>query len=180
VSFGVQIGINFDTNSETDFIDWLNFMIYNTNQNCLEQLAYTIDSIWYARNMKIFQNQDIDDDITIRMATEKAKEYQPTVNLTNSNIRESNTTNTSNNNNRNSKSLNKWCKPSQGLYKINCDVNLSHEGIWGLGDVVHDSNDIVLAATTWQMKGFDDPAAAEAMAMAKAMEFASQCCFTRR
>ncbi|MCI71208.1 hypothetical protein A2U01_0092471, partial [Trifolium medium] len=37
---------------------------------------------------------------------------------------------------------------------------------------VRDSDGSVLAAT-WRMKGFDDPAAAEAM------DFASQCCFTK-
>jgi ribonuclease HI len=68
--------------------------------------------------------------------------------------------------------------PSHGFYKINCDANLSHEGIWGLGAVVR-SDGFVLAVATWWLKEFDDPAAAEAMAMAKAMEFAFQCCFTK-
>jgi hypothetical protein len=71
----------------------------------------------------------------------------------------------------------KWCKPVRGVYKVNCVANLSVAGTWGLGAVIGDEDEEVMAAATWKMCGFDGAATAEAMR--KAMEFAQQCCFTQ-
>jgi hypothetical protein len=76
------------------------------------------------------------------LLTEKVQEYEHIVNLNNNDSIYT----AINNNNRNCKSLNKWCKPRHGFYKINSDANLNCEGIWGLEDVVRDSDGSVLAA----------------------------------
>jgi hypothetical protein len=40
-----------------DFLEWLQFMIYNTRHEIMEQGTTTIDGIWYARNMNFFSKE---------------------------------------------------------------------------------------------------------------------------
>ncbi|GAU51108.1 hypothetical protein TSUD_411850 [Trifolium subterraneum] len=47
----------------------------------------------------------------------------------------------------------------------NCDANLTEEGTWGLSAIFRDDKGNAVAAATWKMAGFNDPAVAEAMAL---------------
>ncbi|MCI00203.1 heat shock transcription factor, partial [Trifolium medium] len=88
------------------------------------------------------------------------------------------TYNPSGNQSRHASSTSKhWIRPPNGVIKINSDANLSREGRWGLGAACRDSEDRLLAAATWEIPGFDDPATAEACALYYDVRFAVDYCF---
>ncbi|MCI66920.1 hypothetical protein A2U01_0088178, partial [Trifolium medium] len=51
------------------------------------------------------------------------------------------------------------------------------DGRWGLGAICRDWEGELLAASTWNMPGSDDPELAEACAMYQAVQLTIDCCF---
>jgi hypothetical protein len=73
----------------------------------------------------------------------------------------------------------RWTRPRDGFFKAKSDANLSKDGVWGLGSIIRDETGSVLAAASWVNNGFNDPLAAEVLAMWKTMRFTRDCCFTK-
>jgi hypothetical protein len=136
-------------------------------------------SIWFARNQKVFELKDIEDDYVINRANLSIQDYQAALGdgiSTSPNHNEnrsstSHTTSTQNNNNK------RWSRPNNGVIKVNCDANLSIEGSWGLGAIYRDSEGANLAAATWVVPGNNDPTLAEMCALYKAILLALDCGF---
>jgi hypothetical protein len=122
--------------------------------------------IWYARNLKVFEDKDIEDDRVIINATKSINEYHNATSSEDSkahNISHSRSTNLRHR--RRSTTNKQWKKPNNGIIKINCDANLSREGRWGLGTIARNSDGNVIAAATWESPGIADPALAESAAL---------------
>jgi hypothetical protein len=72
---GSPLGINLSASTTEDFLDWLNFMILNSNREMMVMVATIIDGgLWYARNVKVFQNIDTSNEHIIQMASSRVHE----------------------------------------------------------------------------------------------------------
>lgn len=69
-----------------------------------------------------------------------------------------------------------WEKPRDNWIKVNSDACLQISDFWGLGAVIRDREEAVLASATWKVEGYNDPVMAEAFGMYKAIELAKDCC----
>jgi hypothetical protein len=81
VWFGSKLGIKFDQNL-TNFLDWLSYAITTLKEEDIIYMAAIIYGIWYARNQKIFEDRDIEGNVTIESASASIKEYQQAIHNT--------------------------------------------------------------------------------------------------
>jgi hypothetical protein len=56
-------------------------------------------------------------------------------------------------------------QPTQDFYKVNCDANLTSDGVWGIGTTIRNETGALMAAATWTVQGFYDAATTEAFTM---------------
>jgi hypothetical protein len=178
--FGSNLGIVFTPN-HTSFIEWLLHCFTTLNDKELWYIASVIHGIWLARNLLIFENQDLDDTMILDKAYTSIMDYQKANHDDPSNTR----CNThysdnlrSNQPTRVQRATHKWKKPIQGEIKGNCDANLNVEGIWGIRAIFRDREGRTLASFTWQLPDFKDPKTAEACALYLMIKLAAECCFT--
>jgi hypothetical protein len=48
---------------------------------------------------------------------------------------------------------------------VNCDANLTSDGVWGIGTTIRNETGALMAAATWTVQGFYDAATTEAFTM---------------
>jgi hypothetical protein len=191
VWFGSSLGIKFNS-THTNFIDWIFYCLSTLEEEELCVIASLTCGIWFARNKMVFENHDTEEKDIIDKANSTILDYQ-TANLNHTSANPTNRTNNKDNNNNDNTSGNtnqhqqrdhqhvnqRWKKPSRRNIKANCDANLRVDGKWGLGAIFRDNEGQILASTTWEMPGFNDPATAEACALYFTTRLAVECCFTR-
>jgi hypothetical protein len=175
--FGSKMGVIFD-HRHTSISYWIRHALNSLNEEDLIYMAAVLYGIWFARNRKVFEDKDIEEERVILNAAKSINEYQ---NSTRSEDFKSHNTRHSRSSNlrqrQRSTTNNYWNKPNEGFIKINCDANLSREGRWGLGAIARDSDDSFLAAATWESPGSGDSALAEVVALYKATWLAFDCIF---
>jgi len=71
----------------------------------------------------------------------------------------------------------RWTKREPDFVKANCDVSMKVKGYWGIGVIIRNDEDMVMASATWRTPGFEDPTTAEACAIWKTMTLAKECGF---
>ncbi|KAK2419405.1 Ribonuclease H superfamily protein [Trifolium repens] len=170
--FGSKLGICFD-HRHSNISEWIQHVINCLNKDDVIYMAAVLYGIWYARNLKVFEDKDIEDDRVIINATKSINEYHNATSSEDSkahNISHSRSTNLRHR--RRSTTNKQWKKPNNGIIKINCDANLSREGRWGLGTIARNSDGNVIAAATWESPGIADPALAESAALYNAVRMA--------
>ncbi|MCI05439.1 G-box binding factor bZIP transcription factor [Trifolium medium] len=148
-------------------------------------MAAIIYGIWYARNQSVFEHRELQAKNVIEQASFSITKFQlanhgeqDISNNDANHTKGGNQHNTRRKHHRHAKSnSNNWSRPPNGIIKVNSDANLSKEGRWGLGAVCRDFEGHLLAAGTWNLPGFDDPATAEACALYLAVKLAIDCCF---
>jgi hypothetical protein len=179
--FGSNLGIIFTTN-HTSFIDWLLYCFSNLKDKDLCYLASVTYGIWFARNLLIFENYDMDDMTILEKASTAIMNYQKATHEDQSNMHynthRSTNPKSTNQHPRTQRDNQKWKKPHQGEIKGNCDANLHVDGVWGMGAIFRDRNGRTLASATWLIPGFNDPKTAEACALYLMTRLAAECCFT--
>jgi hypothetical protein len=175
--FGSKLGIKFD-HRHTNFPEWLSHAINSLKNEDLIYMAAVIYGIWYARNQKTFEYNDIEDYVTLEKAITSIQDYQKAMN-TKSNTQHNVNTSRSSRRQQGSRTSNprRWIKPNSGKIKVNSDANLAVNDRWGLGATFRDCDGELLAAATWNIPGAKDPPLAEAYAVYLAMTMARDCCF---
>ncbi|GAU19906.1 hypothetical protein TSUD_95110 [Trifolium subterraneum] len=173
--FGSKLGVRFDQR-QGNFSDWIVHAINTLNEEDISYVAAITYSIWFARNLKVFEDKNCEDSWVINKAWVSLKEYQManTIEQTQNQYQQAELPNPNHNQHTHTTNNRRWTRPSNGIIKINCDANLAREGRWGLGTVCRDSKGIHVAAATWEIHGCSDPTMAEACALYKAMKFAQE------
>jgi hypothetical protein len=180
--FGSKLGINFNNNQRT-FNDWLSYAINILKEDDISYIAAIINSIWFARNQQVFDLKDIDANTIIDRAQRSLQEFQVAMasqlpHKANSSHRS--TTNTYTQRSTTHDEANKhWTRPDNDSIKVNSDANLVIDGRWGLGVACRNYQGELLAAATWEVPGYNEPALAEAFALYKAVLFAIECGFQK-
>jgi hypothetical protein len=163
--FGSKLGVIFD-HRHTNISEWIRNALNNLNEEDLIYIAAVLYAIWFARNQKVFEDKDTDDERVILSAAKSINEYQNATSSEDTNTQSRSNPRSTNLRQRNRPTNTKhWNKPNEGFIKINCDANLSREGRWGLGAIARDSGGNLLAAATWETPGAADPSLAEAAAL---------------
>jgi hypothetical protein len=179
--FGSNLGITFSTNHR-NFVDWLLYCFTTLKDEDLCYLASVTYEIWYARNLHVFEDRDIEDAKILEQAYTTIMDYQKATQNEASHMQRDNryrvNPKPTNNHTRAQHASHKWKKPIHGEIKGNCDANLSIEGRWGIGAMFRDREGHTLASATWQLPGFNDPNTAEACALYLMTKLAVDCCFT--
>jgi hypothetical protein len=179
--FRSKLGITFNTNHR-NFVDWLLYCFTTLKDKELCYLASVTYEIWFARNLHVFENRDMDDTKILEKAYTTIMDYQKATQNEISHMQSDNryriNSRSNNNHTRTQHASHKWKKPLHGEIKGNCDANLNIEGMWGIGAIFLDRDGRALAYATWQLPGFNDPKTAEAGALYLMIKLAAECCFT--
>jgi hypothetical protein len=139
--FGSNLGITF-TSNHINFIDWLFYCFTTLKDKDLCYLVSVTYGIWFARNLLIFENHDLEDSMTLEKAYTTIMDYQkanhdePSYTCSNTHYRANPMSN--NQRTRTQRAIHKWKKPLQGEIKGKCDANLNVDGVWGIGAIFRD------------------------------------------
>ncbi|PNX74614.1 hypothetical protein L195_g030539 [Trifolium pratense] len=103
--------------------------------------------------MQAFQNHNILEELILKLARDRREEYNQIqhIHKNNDNQRSYHNNHTVSSNTINNKKT-KWCKPQEGLYKVNCDANLTCNGVWGLSAALRNNTESSLQLLRGQPK----------------------------
>ncbi|KAK2421540.1 hypothetical protein QL285_032158 [Trifolium repens] len=172
--FRSKLGVIFDRR-HTNISEWIRNALNTLEEEDLIYIAAILYAIWFARNQKVFDDKDTDDERVILSAEKSINDYQSATGSEELSTQSRSNPRSTNLRHQNHPMTNKhWNKPNEGMIKINCDANLSKEGRWGMGAIARDSGGNLLAAATWETPGADNPTLAEAAALYHSVRLASE------
>lgn len=183
--FGSSLTIKFPDQPNPNFVNWLFDFILHEDEQIIIQTAAIIYSIWFSRNLSIFENKTLPEEDIILRAEHSIQEYKAATKTdpgqADSMTRSSNASTTHNNSTACTTHNNstKWRRPETGFVKANGDANLKYAGSWGIGAIIRDEEGLVMAAATWKVNGGEDTLMAEAHALISTMRLAKDCGFRR-
>lgn len=175
VWFGSNLSLNFSNLPNPDFREWLHDTIVHKDEQTIFQTAAIIYNLWHARNISIFEDIFIPEEVILQRAINGITEYK-NANLCVSTQHVPSTPNS--NPHQSDNRVTKWLRPEADMVKINSDANLQVNGFWGLGGIIRDSEGLVMATGTWLLPGNDNILEAEAFAMLTVMRFTLDCGFS--
>ncbi|MCI12438.1 hypothetical protein A2U01_0033543, partial [Trifolium medium] len=115
-------------------------MIHNSNKESIQILASITNSIWVARNKKVFQNKDTPVIEVVDQALQILHEYKH--HAVEARLE---TVNSVPSDNRHNKS---WNPPPRNFQKLNVDAHLCDDGHWGFGFVLRREDGRCVGAVT--------------------------------
>ncbi|XP_024640753.1 uncharacterized protein [Medicago truncatula] len=175
--FGSQLGINFQNENLTDFIDWLISFILNNDKSTIITMAALLYSVWHARNQLVFKNKDIHGEVVIQRAKNSILSYK---NVQQADLDHLNNIDSTRSMHRAQVPTKvKWVRPEKDVIKVNSDVNLSYPDSWGIGVIARNDEGLVMASGTWMRLGFHCAGTAEAWGLYQAVHFAHECGFNK-
>jgi hypothetical protein len=74
--FSSPLKITTSSNKSQFYNDWFNYMLTNTNKDCMQIIITITYNLWLARNKKIFQNRDIPASETVDKAIKALQKYK--------------------------------------------------------------------------------------------------------
>lgn len=169
--FGSNLGINFQSNTTADFVNWLISFIYTNDKPPIINLDALLYSIWHARNQKVFEDKTIPEDVVIQRACNNISSFRKARSGPPDHHHRYNQIHPALRSTR-APEHTKWVKPQQGVIKLNTDANLSVPDVWGIGFIARNDADEVEACGTWHRPGFMCPLTAEAWGVYQAVLFA--------
>lgn len=173
--FGSQLNLKILDHQITNLTDWIVFCILNHNEEILIHLASILYYIWFARNLSLFEDKILPEEVIIERAAHSILDFRNANNL----LLSENLYPPPFNQAPNHQQHPHWSKPPENMLKANCDANLQTQGHWGLGAIVRNDSGLVMAAATWSLDGSDDPLMTEAFALLTTMRLAIDCGFRK-
>ncbi|PNX95563.1 ribonuclease H, partial [Trifolium pratense] len=161
--FASALTLNLGQNQLTDFYDWINYMINNTNKECIEKITAIMYGIWYARNVLVFQGKNLPPQEISSTALNQLQEYQThglEQHIQDPQVRRNGCSNDIS-----------WSPPPRGTLKINVDAHLSSDGHWSTGLVLRRSDGSTVGVATRTHNGSADVVTGEAMGLMDAIEW---------
>jgi ribonuclease HI len=128
----------------------------------MEKITAIIYSLWYARNLLVFQGKQLPQEDTSKLALSHLQEYQKlcAANLASRNLhvngRSSNDTS--------------WSPPLRDTLKINVDAHLRRDGRWSSGLILRRSDGSIIGAATRSHVGSSEATFGEAMGLNDALD----------
>jgi hypothetical protein len=166
VWFSSTLNINQTHNQFETVLEWFNYLAKHTDNIQLEQITATTYGIWYARNRKVFQNQDLPPIEVSQKAISQLQEYQKS-NLPKRTIPQASATGL----NRNNIS---WSSSRRSNRRINVDAHLSSDGHWYSGLLLRRLDGSVVGYATRRHQASDCAIFGEAMGLKDAIEMAEK------
>jgi ribonuclease HI len=158
--FASPLTINTDLIQNLTFEDWIFYMLNNNYKDSFQQILAITYSIWWSRNMKVFQKVDIPVIDALSAAMKSLLDFHlhtvdasPNPSSQTALIARNNTS---------------WNPPPNLFLKLNVDMHLHDDVRWGCGILRREDGRAVGAATK-VLKGSDDSTLAEAIGISEAL-----------
>jgi ribonuclease HI len=161
-----QLTINLHQNPIPNIADWIRNAIATTNKDCMEQITAITYSLWYARNLLVFQGKQLPQEDISKLALSHLQEYQKlcAANLVS---RSSHVAGRSSNDTS-------WSPPLGDTLKINVDAHLRRDGRWSSGLILRRSDGSIVGAATRSHAGASEAIFGEAMGLNDALDMAGR------
>ncbi|CAJ2651829.1 uncharacterized protein LOC123894954 [Trifolium pratense] len=144
------------------FSDWFYYMLNNTNKESMQIITTITYTIWFARNQKVFQHQDIPVQLALPRALKLLHEYHHNINDQRLEPKTSSHPSFASNDKS-------WSPPPRNCLKLNVDAHLQDDGHWGLGMVLRRDDGRCVGAATRVIKGSNDVGLAETAGLKEAL-----------
>ncbi|PNX98065.1 ribonuclease H [Trifolium pratense] len=165
VWFASPLTLNLNSNQLTEFYDWFNYMIINTDKECMEKIVAITYEIWNTRNLLVFQNKDLPPQEISANALKRLHEFKSF---------EEQRTPIQKPSHKSCRNNTSWSPPLRGCLKANVDAHLSSDGRWLSGLVLRREDGSAVGSATRMHKGSGEAVLGEALALNDAMEWVAK------
>jgi ribonuclease HI len=170
--FSSPLTINFNILAQKlSFTDWLCGILKSNKSEEMGNIITIIYTIWYARNLLVFQNKDSPAMHVVHQAMSSSREFQASV-ATLNNTTKSPTTGAHGHNIY-------WTPPPRATLKLNVDAHPCGDGRWALGLVLRSERGKCVGAMTKVVRGSENIVDGEAYGLNTALDLLENFADTR-